>query len=192
MPEQPEVNRVTAGLPAVDPMKRFQLECRERTREKQRAAIAEAEIKREAAVAPDASFRPTTSWDAQRGLTLHSSELIRRLSILNPSLWFERHPYISSVMAIYVRGEEGKKFICGFEAEYSPEFEVRLYHEEETAVGWGDDIHLETVKVCDGTIRGWRTVLSRLIKAGLITQPGAERMFGAPTHESRFWKLAIS
>src|SRR5205823_348001 len=87
------------------------------------------------------------------------------------------------------------RHICGMESGIMPEFSVlhktktRLPDQElfgaKTAtreVAWKD------VETFASETRGWRTVLIRLLHAGLINRLQIERYFGwQPSHESAKW-----
>jgi hypothetical protein len=150
----------------------------EADREKHRKAAAEAQSKQHEAVAgTDAGFL-TTDAAAQLGRPLTRSVLIERLSKMNPNLVFEQSKNYPHIGAIYVLDPtanlddpdercRGRRHIVGMEwTGISPEFTTRKVELDE----WGNP-------QMKGQIRGWRTVLVRLIHEKLIGAAAAERVF---------------
>lgn len=173
-----ETGRVTAGLPSLDPSRRFQHDKHEAQTHKIRSIHAEVEAKRADAVSPDGG-RDRTDKQQSVGIPLHSAQIIDKLSRLNPSLSFRHHPFMTRFQ-IFVRddkGTNGERYVCAFEDGYSPQFEIFLWHWEEHVFGYGAEAYLENVKVLDETVRGWVTLIDILIKQKLITKAGAEREF---------------
>lgn len=147
--------------------------------ERQAQMLAGQKAKDAETIAPDAGF-DTTSAEAQLGRPLLSSEVQKRLKKLNPSLSFERSIADPSKIGIYVADGisnlgtlyAGRKFVLGMEAGMTPEFSVRQTD--------GTKITKE--------IRGWRTVLVRLIRERLIGRGAAEVMFNiAGGRQSENW-----
>jgi hypothetical protein len=168
----PELGRITAGLPRLDPSKRFQLDKQAAQRDRQIAVDSEAERKRDHAVR-EYRGKDLTELRVAVGTPLHSSVIIDKLSQLNPSLTFKHHPFLNRFQVILK-----DKYICAFEDEYSPQFEIYHTHEEEHVKGYGKDARLEKVKVLDSTTRGWVPLLILLIRKRLIPQTKTENLFG--------------
>ena len=150
----------------------------ESDREKHRKAANEALAKQNAAVAgTDAGFL-TTDASAQLGRPLTRTVLIERLSKMNPNLIFEQSRNFPHIGAVYVidptanltdldERNRGRRHIVGMEwTGLSPEFTTRKIELDQ----WGKP-------QMRGQIRGWRTVLSRLIHEKLIGVAAAERVF---------------
>jgi hypothetical protein len=179
--------RVTAGLPALDPSVRFQAHTVEVKQDRDSRIHAELEAKRDAAIAPDGD-RDRTDKQACIGIPLQAESIIGRLTQLNPSLIFKKHPILNRFQ-ICVRdsqAENGERYICSFESGVSSEFDILLWHYEEHVKGHGKDARLEKVKVADSTVCGWASRLVKLIDEKLITRAGAERLFG--TIHSYSWQ----
>lgn len=171
----PDRGRVTAGLPALSPSLRFAADKRETKERKIRAIHRQLETSRDDAVKPDGD-RDRSDKQASIGTPLHSAKIMARLMRLNPSLIFQHHPFLPRFQ-VFIKD----RFVCAFEDNYSPQFEVLLWHWEEHVKGYGKEAYLEKVKVLDDTVRGWVTLLDILIRQKLITKAGAEREFG-PVH----------
>ena len=157
--------------------------------EKQRKAADEAVAKqREAVSGKDGKFL-TTDASAQLGRPLTRKVLIERLSKLNGNLIFEQSKNFPHIGAVYVIDPtanltdpdercRGRRHIVGMEwTGMSPEFTTRKIEKDQ----WG-------VLQMKGQVRGWRTVLSRLIHERLITVSDAERVFSiSKGRESQRW-----
>jgi|ERR1017187_616584 hypothetical protein len=150
----------------------------EADREKHHKAAAEALAKQHEAVAgTDAGFL-TTDASVQLGRPLTRSVLIERLSKMNHHLIFEQSKNHPNIGAVYVADPtanlddpdercRGRRHIVGMEwTGISPEFTTRKVERDI----WGNP-------QMKGQIRGWRTVLSRLIHEKLIGVSEAERVF---------------
>lgn len=147
-------------------------------REKQHKAAESALAKqREAVAGHDGDFL-TTDASAQLGRPLTRKVLIERLSKMNPNLIFEQSKNFPHIGAVYVLDPtanltdadercRGRRHIVGMEwTGLSPEFTTRKIELDQ----WGNP-------QMKGQIRGWRTVLSRLIHERLIGVSEAERVF---------------
>jgi hypothetical protein len=168
----PELGRITAGLPRLDPSKRFQLDKQDAQRDRQIAVDSEAERKRDHAVR-EYRGKDLTELRVAVGTPLHSGVIISRLYELNPALTCKHHPFLNRFQVILK-----DKYICAFEDELSPQFEIYHTHEEEHVKGYGKDARLEKVKVLDSTTRGWVPLLILLIRKRLIPQTKTENLFG--------------
>lgn len=160
---------------AVSPEERFRKDREGFKRDYQRALFNDSESKRKAAVAPD-GHRPTSEYEAQKGIELTCEQICLRLrKCANYPLWFEVANADKTKMGIYhldPSAEGGRRFICGFERGKSPEFSVREVDDE-------GNFKRE--------IRGWRTVLSKLIRKGFISKAKSDALFGPPTRDSHNW-----
>lgn len=115
---------------------------------------------------------------AQLGRPMSSADVITRLKRMNNNLHFERAIADPKLMGIYlIRSEEPKKrFVCGMEAGYMPEFSVQ--HTKQKRVPDPDNPgRWLSVPEISGETRGWRTVLARLLRNRLITMPQIDRYF---------------
>lgn len=164
--------KVTAGVPGLSPSLRFQHDTKIIRKERNEGIALDVDRKRDDAVAPDGD-RDRLDLKRCIGRPLHSSKIIERLSRLNPALRFQHHPFLNRFQICL-----GERYVCAFEDEYSPEFEIMHVHYEEHVEGFGRDAKLVTKAVLDGTTRGWVPLLLLLMKEGLITKAGAEREFG--------------
>lgn len=151
----------------------------EAQQERQAQIISGQKAKDAETIAPDAGF-DTTSAEAQLGRPLLSPEVQKRLKKLNTGLFFERSIADPSKIGIYIYDGAsnpgtiwaGRRFVLGMEAGMNPEFSVRQTD--------GTKITKE--------VRGWRTVLVRLIRERLIGRGAVEVMFNiAGGRESENW-----
>lgn len=140
----------------------------------------------------------TTDLQHQLGTPMSEPEFIRRLQAMNRNFIFE--PALSDpehLMGIYVVRNElqddgsmkpMKRHICGMTRGFMPERTVRHAKRErvpdpdpQNKAGWIE------VDVFTKETRGWRTVLMRLLRARLITQPQIDRNFPVNL-DSRNWQ----
>ena len=172
-------NRVTAGLPSLTPERRFYLTEDILKRVYQQELQAESRRNDEYAADPGDGARTMAEWDAQIGIPLQGERIIGRLRRLNHNLFFERSKSDGSKYGVYLlkpEAERGLEFICGFEVETNPEFTVIIQDDKGGFKKF---------------IPGWRRLLMRLIRAKLITESGAHRMFGPPNRDSERWARFI-
>lgn len=158
-------------------------------RDKQHKAAEGAIAKQRAVVeGMDGDFL-TTDAQAQLGRPLTRQQLIGRLSKLNANLIFEQSRNYPSVGAVYVRdgvsnlddldhNNRGRRHVVGMEwTGISPEFTTRKIEYDQ----WGKP-------QMKGQVRGWRTVLQRLIKERLVGIAECERVFSiARGRDSQRW-----
>lgn len=168
--------RVTAGIPSLSPEKRHEITESGLSRAYQRTLQADY-FKNEQNALEDDNGADVTEWEQVVGIPLTGARIISRLKKLNSSLWFEPSNADRSKTGIYhwrpdLKGGMEKIFICGMETEINPEFTLRVVDEQGQA---------------KGIISGWRRVLMRLIRKGLITEPGAWSLFGPPSRDSENW-----
>jgi hypothetical protein len=162
---------------------------RDADREKHHKAAESALAKQHEAIAGRDGDFLTTDATAQLGRPLTRQQIIQRLSGLNPNLIFEQSRNFPHIGAVYVLDPtanltdpdtrcRGRRHIVGMEwTGLSPEFTTRKIENDK----WGKP-------QMKGQIRGWRTVLSRLIHARLISIPETERVFSiARGRESQRW-----
>lgn len=158
-------------------------------REKHHNAAEGALAKQREAVAGMDGDYLTTDSTAQLGRPLTRQQLIARLSKLNPNLIFEQSRNHQHIGAVYFRDGlsnmedidhncRGRRHIVGMEwIGLSPEFTTRKIE--------NDQFGKPQMK---GQVRGWRTILARLIKERLIAVPDAERVFSiARGRDSKRW-----
>lgn len=177
--------RMTAGLPALLPGKRRKWDTVYRTRDTDRRNLREQYERDSATTSPDGGHA-VTSLEQQLGRPMTSQQVIQRLEKLNPYLHFEVSISDPTKMGIYRLSPEGKRFICGMERGFMPEFSVR--HGEDIEMPSPDlDGTKKTVRRITRETRGWRTVLARLVRAGLLRVPDIERTF-AFSRDSKNWK----
>jgi hypothetical protein len=118
------------------------------------------------------------------------SLFIKKLRPLNSNLMYFVSEADTTKIGIYVRDPHaiypaaahmnGLRYLgIAFERGFLPEFSVislpKTEAEEPTE-----------------TMRGWRTVLHKLMNAGYLTLAQVEKCFGQPSHESYLWKMATS
>ena len=158
--------------------------------ERQAQLAQDAADKRDACLLPDGDI-PTTDAEAQFGRGMSSFKVIEKLKRLNGLLHFEVSKADPTKIGIY--GMTG--FIMGMEREESPEFSIRKFKKVKQLVPQGPEReavweeHLEFV----GEVRGWRTVLARLIRAGLIGQAAAEVEFEVyKGRDSKNWQNLVN
>lgn len=150
----------------------------------------------------------------QLGKFMLTPEFEKELLKILPSLKFEFHPTNPLMKALYHISGEEKKYICAYHADLLPEHSIVKVKKE---IVWDPD-HTQPLKRSDlpkhqwvqgkgyvfegippgwkeitipwGELkRGWRTVLLKLVKEGLMTVTQAET-FGTPT--SKFGQKAWS
>jgi len=194
---QPDLGRVTAGIPSLDSPKRFQHDSEIVQKERLKKIDSDQLEKRSLAVENDGS-RPIDNKDACRGLTLSADELIKRLTKLNKNLWFQRSETVPSQMMCCLRVSvtedhpKGLKYIAGFPAEI-PISEMGYFCTKERWTHTRFGVLQKVKEPCNGCkdcmflrqIPGWRTVCERLVANRIITRAQYETTFGAPTMDSR-------
>lgn len=158
-------------------------------RDKHHKAAESALAKHRAAVEGRDGDYLTTDSQAQLGRPLARRVIIERLSKLNPNLVFEQSRANPAIGAVYFRDGisnmddldhncRGRRHIVGMEwTGMSPEFTTRKIEEDQHGR-----------PQMKGQIRGWRTVLARLIHERLVSVPDVERVFSiARGRESQRW-----
>jgi hypothetical protein len=166
-------------------------------REKQDAIAAEVDSKRLQAIAPDGD-RPTTDMQAQMGHIMRGEEVRKKLRKLNHNFHFEVSKADPTRVGIYLRdgvsnmdtpSHKGLLFLMGMEKDLCPEFSVRFTKHEPF---WNTETDREdTREIFAGEMRGWRTVVSRLLRRGLFMYSDMLREF-PETDRSRNWKQLVN
>lgn len=172
------------------------LEAAEAQLQRHEAMAAEVDQKRVLAIAPDDN-RPTTDMQAQMGHMMHGTLVRSKLRKLNSNFHFEVSKADPTRMGIYLRdgvsnmdtpSHKGLRFLMGMEKDICPEFSVRFTRQE---TFWNDQKDCEDSRdVFAGEMRGWRTVLARLIQKGYISYPEAMKEFGE-TSISKNWHQLV-
>lgn len=156
----------------------------ERNRERLRNAQREF-FERDAAAKAGDGNRPLNTLEAAMGKPLHSNDIIKRLRSLNPGLYFEKSR-ATGRWGIYIHdsasvGTPDAPFVrylgMSIGDGINPEFTPRLVNEKN---------ELTSISA------GYRTVLARLIRMGLVSEPQVIRAFGHPTWSSEKWKTATT
>lgn len=149
----------------------------------------------------------------QLGQMMTAKDFEDKLIKLIPNLKFEYNPVNPKMKALYhIKGEK-KEYICSYHADIMPEHSIIKIKKE---LVWDPDQKIlkrselpkhqwvagkgyvfegippgwKEVKVPWGELkRGWRTVLIKLVKEGLLTIPQAESFNGSPTSQfgQRAW-----
>lgn len=185
--------KVTAGLPALHPEARHSIDLANAGRDRNDALVEDKIQKDKATVAPDGAV-PTTSQEAQLARVLATSEVKARLLHCNPNFHFEVSRSDPDKTGIYILenkdGASSKRFICGMETHYQPEFSIR----EDTVQRVPDPRNpgewLNVPVITVEKFRGWRTVLARLLRERLITESQIEQYFKVSQgRSSANWQL---
>lgn len=115
---------------------------------------------------------------ARRGRTLHTSELLTRLHRLVPSLYVQEGGIVNH-LALYLvapgvrRDWDGKNYMYMGFAEFVELPEYSLYEFDEQR-----DVMIRERE------RGWRDILLKFIRAGVLTEEQADKEFGKPTGQA--------
>lgn len=154
---------------------------------------AEAQNK-EVTVAMDGDIC-TTSLEQQLGNPLSTTELLRRVKLMNPDLIFEQSIRFPDRVGIYVQEKRphvlkldaamDKRMIVAMQMGVMPERTVR--HVKKTKVPSADNAGWQEVEEFAGQTRGWRMVLLRLLQERLITPSQIDRYF-PPNLNSKAWQ----
>lgn len=199
---QPDNGRVTAGIPSLDSPKRFQRDTALISADFQKKIDAEIERNEQSSITPDGD-KTRTVLEAVKGTQLNPAEFIRRLSALNPKLWFERAKAAPTEIGVYLKihstqdEPEGLRYLGGFSG-VRPLNERDWVHTVKQARYVTDgtlakrvigtkivQVQCHGCKECaqqgaiGGVIRGYRMLLKRLEDAKAITPTETEKMFGS-------------
>jgi hypothetical protein len=190
-------NKVIAGS-ALSSVERHSKDRAGYKREYQQALNAEANRNAADSVRVD-NGRPRTDLDASIGIPITAETFMERLKVLKPDFFiFERSNAIKEKWGLYRKVDkddpkrcyypEGKEFICGFHDGLMPEFFLETKEEDRIM-----NIAGETVTYyggCKEILRqGYRTILQRLVRSGMINLTAAETLFGPPSYDSAYWAL---
>lgn len=146
-------------------------------------------------IAPDGD-RPRDVKEAGIGKPMAGLEVQRILKTLCPSILFEDSPVKGRICLNYVLRDEVlgqiKHNICSMERGLMPEFSILNVKEEQMMNKETGGVQtLRKIDELNPETRGWRTVLAKLIRAGIIGSGTIEKAFGTPTHTSKKWQDAI-
>lgn len=138
-----------------------------------------------------------TNYQAQLGRAMTSTELEKRLLRINPSFIFIVSTADPTKKGLYLQvpvsvdHPKGLRFICGYENGFMPEFS--LIHTRDKRIPDPDNpLEWITVQEAYKETRGWRTVLFRILKEGLATEPQLERLFNISSgRSSQRWQQAL-
>lgn len=162
-------------------------------KETSRQAAAD-NVKRETDTLPLDGGIDTSNPEAQRGRPMMTEAVIAKLKAMNPSLHFEvgaNSVMASNFIGIYQIIDGKKKYIgIAMERWWMPEFSVRMAIP--TLVPNPDIADMLPIKTFEREVRGWRTVLARLIRARLITKEDAEKNFDIAGGRSSFHWQALT
>jgi hypothetical protein len=123
---------------------------------------------------------------AQAGRAMTSLEVINKLLAMNHNLHFEPSILAPDIMGIYLVQPDTKRFICGMERGWMPEFSIRHTKDEMVPNGEGG---MKKVATFAKETRGWRTVLARLLRERLITMPQIDKHFNpSGGRDSQNWQ----
>jgi hypothetical protein len=104
--------------------------------------------------------------EAAEGIQLHHNELIRRIQVLNPKILITPGGIDGAVAVRYPKYEFGawsNEYITGFYLQPLPEF---------------SSVTVDVNGLPHREIRGWRSVLIALIKAGALEIKQVDALFG--------------
>jgi hypothetical protein len=188
---------------------------KEEAAERSRRSLAKHLESNQVTVLDDAG-RDVSDEQAQMGKSMTALDVIGKLKKCNSRLEFVRHP-LYSLYGIYLRDATAPilkfkvpgfavhhqsfrgRHICGMEPGILPEFSI--IHKKKIKVPDKDllgsteptrEVKWKEIWTVDHETRGWRTVIIRLLHAGLITDYDVTTHFGAaPSKDSRKWYEAI-
>lgn len=196
VPSSVESALITNQVRAGSPLTAQERHLKEKTgykREYQKALATDANVKAADSVRVD-NGRPRTELDASIGIPITAETFMRRLLQLNSSFWFERANADKEKIGIYRLVEvsdtfpEGKQFLMGFHDGIMPEFFLQEKEDDRVmTIGGETEVHYGG---CKRILRqGYRTILQRLVRAGMINLTAAETLFGPPSYDSAYWAL---
>ena len=193
------VSKVTAGVSALSALDRAISDRKGYGRQRQQDTLKDVEEKNQRFTDPDGN-RMRNVKEAGMGVALSGEVVKTRLLKLNSNLIF-KPSRIPGRMCVYYPAHDDvlgaiDRYICAMEAGIMPEFSVLNFVEEEyldivtdaTPNATGKKQIRLRINETNPEQRGWRTVIMRLIKAGLITEPQAVRAFGTPSKDSKLWQ----
>jgi hypothetical protein len=193
-----DTGKVTAGLPAVDPFRRALNDTAGYKREWQEANIAEA-LRKQTDPIRDNAGRPRDSVEAMLGRPMTGHEVKKRIRKLNPSIIVKSVDSLKAY-AIYLpnhdknRDEWAEQFYIGrMEMGLMPESEVvpgKTVKRIDPSTGgfyFEKVVDEDPKRLLSEWKRGWRTIVSRLVKAGAFSREAADRAFGMPSFANEYW-----
>jgi hypothetical protein len=174
----------------------------DRTRLMDSVHLAE-QIERDAVALKGDGGLDVTNEESQLGRRLFLFEVQARLLVLNPNLYFEKSKADPTKWGIYIRrpgpdpstgkGINHRVFLCGMEAGVSPEFSVIEAEEEKFPHPTEKEEWIRKLTPKAEKARGWRTILVRLIKQGVISKARAEQHFEVHLgRSSEKWQGAVN
>lgn len=101
---------------------------------------------------------------SRSGQWLHSSELAYQVQRLNPAIFIEQQINFADQWGFYIESQGQQKYVSGFRKGWMREFSAYLVDERDLMTG--------------DEIRGWRTVLLRLMGLGLLSWAQVHSTFG--------------
>lgn len=111
--------------------------------------------------------------EERMGQQMAHNELVRRVCKLNPNIWAEDSLSDANVVGLYTTHKGQKKYLVAFDKGYLPEFSIILTDAADLAIK---------------EKRGWRTVLTRLLKQDALTWEQVMSVFGdAHGKQSKRW-----
>ena len=148
----------------------------------------------------DSLLRPDGSADVangaeQQGRRLSRAEVVRRITKLNPNIWYEQSTRYPEQGGLYIHDEAspyGKRMIVGF-----PHGSVNEFSTVMTKPALIPDLtvalHWQKIEKVDSRVPGWRTVLYKLLVEGLLTMEQVEREFKiSEGRSSKFWQSSVN
>jgi hypothetical protein len=126
---------------------------------------------------PDQAILEDQAMAKQAGYWLDYQELVRRISLLNPRILFQKGGVTNAIAVRYPKrdehGEVVQEYVTGFYCESLPEY---------------SSVTLDEKGLPHREIRGWRSVLVALIRAGALTKKQCDAIFGPAMGErSMLW-----
>lgn len=98
------------------------------------------------------------------GRWMHASELILKVQRINPKIFIEQQLNYVDQWGFYLDVRGVQKYISGFDKHWMREFSA--IHVDDRNLMFGDEL------------RGWRTVLLRLLSFGAVEWKAVQRIFG--------------
>ena len=186
------VNRATSGCPALSALERALRERSGYRTQFQQDCVNEQK-KKDAAYIADDGGRRRTDPKQSAGRSMSGEDVKKRLQALNPSLVFETSASYPDRWCVRywdtVEGERTLVTCCGMPKGMMPEFSIIYQIEEEFFnKDTGKMEYRYKIDERNPESRGWRTVLLKCIKSGLIGQAAAEKAFGIPSQSSQLWQ----
>lgn len=142
--------------------------------------------------------RVVENWDEspanflrQWGTPMHARELEKKLLQLSPYLGFEFNPRRGKMELFHILPDSTRNSMGFYEPDWMPEYSLFNVREKWTPAEGVNRITRKEVEESNGhagfkkvvepwneVIRGWRTVVAKVVIARLTTPDAAERLFG--------------